>query len=322
MSQEQRPDNDALPDGVIWTPEIESMVQWVALLVRIDVPGAEVYGKMRIGKSFAAAYLRETLSSVVGYPVEVIAWEISENSEDRPREFLQARMVESGYRAISPRDVEVLKDRFFPFLVQRCAAKGTRRLIVVIDEAQNLTRRQFGYLVGYFNKLTTAGLKPFFLLIGQPELGSPIDLNGVGRDMQIVGRFRVNQHHFRGVALERIEDVLKQFDCSGPDGGPPESMTSFLPQAYSNGWRIVDLAPALREGVLLVKQKHNVSDEIRLPMQFVRSTISAYIHRLAHSDLNPAHASAAVMIDCMQECGFLNVFSYYAEPVSNEGGKQ
>lgn len=314
---QQRPDHDPLPDGAIWTPEIERLGQQIARWIRIDTPGATVSGKMRIGKSVAVEYLSATLSSLVGYPVEVVIWEIAENSSDRPREFAQERMTQSGFFAISHRDVSVLKNRFFPFLVQRCEAKGARRLIVIIDEAQHAERVHLGFLVEYFNRLTKEGLKPFFLLIGQPELGRDINLNGIGRDLQIIGRFRVNHYEFRGIALNELDEVLMEFDRPGPDGAPA-SLATFLPGPYASGWRIADVAPALREALLLVMQQHNLREDMRIPMQYLRSTIAAYIHRLADSGENPANSSSALLIKCMRECGFLSVFSYYAEPKAGD----
>src|SRR5260370_22889012 len=100
-TKQQRPDHDPLHDGAIWTPEIERFGQQVARWIRIDIPGATAYGKMRVGKSLALKYLSETLSSLVGYSVEVVIWEIAKNSSDRPRDFAQARMIQSGHHAIS-----------------------------------------------------------------------------------------------------------------------------------------------------------------------------------------------------------------------------
>ncbi|MFM0196830.1 ATP-binding protein [Paraburkholderia strydomiana] len=316
-----RPDQDPLPDGIFWTPEIERLGKQVAHWVRIDVPGATAYGKMRVGKSFALAYLSETLASLIGYPVEVVVWEIPENAGDSPREFAQSRMSDSGYLAISHRDVEVLKARFFGYLAQRCEEKGARRLVVIVDEAQHAKRHHLGYLVEYFNKLTKKGLKPFFLLMGQPELGGgPIRSEGVGRDMQIVGRFRVSQYHFRGIALGDLEEVLHEFDRPGPDGAPA-SLTAYLPQAYANGWCIADLAPSLREALALVAKQHNLQEDIRVPMQYLRSTVGAYLHHVADTGENPGLPSSAALIKCLKESGFLSVLSYYAEPKDEEEGK-
>ncbi|WP_109477290.1 ATP-binding protein [Paraburkholderia sp. C35] len=314
-----RPDQDPLPDGIFWTPEIERLGRQVAHWVRIDVPGATAYGKMRVGKSSALTYLSETLPSLIGYPVEVVVWEIPQNAGESPREFLQSRMNDSGYPAISHRDIEVLKNRFFQHLEQRCQEKGARRLVVIVDEAQHAKKHHLGCLVEYFNKLTKKGIKPFFLLMGQPELGGAIKWEGVGRDMQIIGRFRVSQYHFRGIALGDLEEVLYEFDRPGPDG-PPASLTAYLPQAYANGWRIADLAPSLREALELVMKQHNVQEDIRVPMQYLRSTVGAYLHHAADTGENPGFPSSAALIKCLKESGFLSVLSYYTEPKDDEGG--
>lgn len=315
----KRPDYDPLPEGAIWTPEIERLGQKVALWARLDLPGAMVKGKNRVGKSAAGEYLLDTLSSLMGYPVDVLLWEIEENCADSPHGFVQGRMIESGYSAINHRNVEILKNRFFTFIKQRCEEKNTRRLIVIIDEAQNIKRPHFGYLVEYFNRITKLGLKPFFLLIGQPELSDTVNWQGVdGRDMQIVGRFRVNQYHFRGIALGDLKEVLREFDRPGPEG-PPPSLTAYLPEAYANGWCIADIVPALREALGLVMQQHNLREDLRVPMQYLRSTVGAFLHHVAETGENPAQASSATLIKCLKECGFLSVLTNYVETTTDDG---
>jgi hypothetical protein len=309
-TMQERPNHDPLPDGAIWTPEIERLGQHVARWIRIDTPGATVFGKMRAGKSAAVQYLRDTLSSLVGYPVEVIIWEIGKEDSDNPRHFLQARMTESGNLAIAHRDVEVLKNRFFQHLVQRCETRGTRRLIVIIDEAQYANDEKMAMLVGFFNRITKEKLKPFFLLIGQPTLGAAIDLNGIARDLNVIGRFRVNQYEFKGISLNQLEDVLREFERPQSDG-TPSGLASFLPAAYANGWSLADIAPFFREAVSLVMKQHNVNEEIRIPMQYLRSTIASYVHHVRDSGENPSNSSSALLIRCMRDSGFLSVFTYY-----------
>ncbi|CAJ0822666.1 ATP-binding protein [Ralstonia flaminis] len=305
-------EQDALADAIVWTPAIERMVRVVAKWVRLDTPGGVVFGKQRIGKSSACAYLGEVLQSAIGYPVATLNWTMPMNDSTREREFTQERMQQSGCIAVTHRDVAVLRGRLYDHIEQLADSVCARRVVVIIDEAQVLAQQHYGYLIHCFNELVHRQLRPFFLLVGQPELDTVNRYWNESKRHQIVGRFHVHQHHFRAVAVSEFDAVLAELDRPVSADGPSPSALH-LPVAYAAGWRLADMAPVLRDALTLAKSQHNLTEDIYMPMQYLRSTVLAFLYREAEGRLDPREASPTLMLRCLRDAGFLGVIAYYAE---------
>jgi hypothetical protein len=311
------PHIDPLDETVIWTPEIERLAQTVARWIRLDTPGGVVFGKQRNGKSSACEYLTAVLTSIIGYPIATVSWSIPSNHSPREREFTQERLLQSRCGAIAHRDVAVLRGRLLEHIAQLADSLCARRVIVVIDEAQNLEPEHYGYLVHCFNELVQRQLRPFFLLIGQPELENARNTWEKSRSHQIVGRFHVNKHVFRGIAAADMGEVLSEFDKPSP----PESISPVarvLPAAYAAGWSLAKLEPVLREALELAKALHNLTGEVRIPMQYLRSSVLAFLYWAIETRMNPADASSALLLRCLRDSGFLSVITYYIEAEEND----
>ncbi|MBY4791648.1 ATP-binding protein [Burkholderia multivorans] len=303
---------DVLSDVIVWTPAIERLAQIVAKWVRLDTPGGVVFGKQRIGKSAACVYLAAVLHSVIGYPVATVMWGMPTTDSVSEREFIQERMRQSGCSAVTHRDMAVLRGRLYDHIEQLADSVCAKRVIVIVDEAQALARPHYGYLIHCFNELVHRQLRPFFLLVGQPELASAsCDWNESKRH-QIVGRFYVHQHQFKALAMSELDAVLTEFDKSSSPNTPCAA-AMHLPTAYADGWRIAQVAPILRDALTLAKNQHNLAEDIYIPMQYLRSTILAFLYRVSQHRLDPREANTALLLRCLRDAGFLGVMTYYAE---------
>jgi hypothetical protein len=90
-----------------------------------------------------------------------------------------------------------------------------------------------------------------------------------------------------------------------------------FPEAYAAGWRIADLAPVLSEAIGLAMRVHNLSSDVRIPMQYLRSTVLAFLYRAAELRMNPRKASGAFLLRCLRDSGFLSVIAFYVETTSD-----
>jgi hypothetical protein len=309
-------DVDPLEDVIIWTPAIERLAQDVARWVRLDTPGGTAIGKQRTGKSSACDYLAVVLSSIIGYPIAVVKWRIPHNGSSKEREFTQERLQQSDCTAVLHRDVAVLRGRLYDHIAQLTDAICARRVVIIVDEAQNLEREHYGYLVHCFNELVHRKLRPFFLLIGQPELETMVHTWAESRRHQVVGRFHVNKHIFHGISLSEVEAVLAELDKPMATGTLCAAAATF-PEAYAAGWRIADLAPVLSEAIGLAMRVHNLSSDVRIPMQYLRSTVLAFLYRAAELRMDPRKASGAFLLRCLRDSGFLSVIAFYVETTSD-----
>jgi len=277
--------------------------------IRLDSPGMMVSGAQRNGKSSACAYLAAVLPSVIGYPLHVVIWNIPGDEKYTLRAFLQERLAQCNYDAISHRDVAVLRKRLIDVLVERTAQRAARRIVMIVDEAQNLSHEDFKRLVHIFNELNSRSIRPFIVLVGQPELKNLTDQWTAMNSMQFVGRFCSRKHDFLGIDLADLEAVLAGFD----DEEDPEVSAAFrvAPRAYSEGWRIAHLAPLIVDAVRAVSDKQNIQESVRLPMQYLRGCLLSMLYRIVQDGMRPQLFPPAMAIQCLIDSGFADVLQYY-----------
>ncbi|RTL36882.1 MAG: ATP-binding protein [Burkholderiales bacterium] len=303
------PSADLLPEGFVWTPEIERMANAIGEQIRLDSPGMMVSGAQRNGKSSACAYLAAVLPSVIGYPLHVVIWNIPGDEKYTVRAFLQERLAQCNYDAISHRDVAVLRKRLIDVLVERTAQRAARRIVMIVDEAQNLSHEDFKRLVHIFNELNSRSIRPFIVLVGQPELKNLTDQWTAMNSMQFVGRFCSRKHDFLGIELADLEAVLAGFD----DEEDPEVSAAFrvAPRAYAEGWRIAHLAPLIADAVRAVASAQNVQEAVRLPMQYLRGCLLSMLYRIVQDGMRPQLFQPALAMQCLIDSGFADVLQYY-----------
>ncbi len=309
-----RPEALILPSTVVWTPEIDRMAQQVSRWIRIDQPGGVVYGAQRNGKSRACSYLVGMLSALLDYELAVLHWTIPDQAEAKKneREFVQEMLQQSGCLRVSSRDLAVLRRRCYTHLAELVEATGSKRIVIIIDEAQNLGKLQYSYLIHAFNSLEQLGIQPFFLLVGQPELRNHFKDWSEGKGMQVLGRFFAREHVYRGIALDEIRLVLQAFDM--PVEGEVSSVFSrVFPQAYKAGWRLEQLTPCFDEALALIMRKHNITSGLRLPMQYFRSAILSVLNQALDDGIAPETLTSAHVVQGLEDAGFLRVLGFYVD---------
>lgn len=307
----QQGDIDLLGNDAVWTPEIERLVAAVCLQLRLGFPGMAVFGQQRCGKTLACEYLRDAMSAAVGIPVRTFLWTIPEASKTE-RDFIQQRLQDSQCGAVVHRDIAVLRARWYDHIAEATTMDGTRKAAIIIDEAQNLTRQQYHYLTHCDNQLRARSIKPFFILVGQPELSNTTtswkDANG----FQVVGRFFTREHRYLGIALADVCEVIKGFD----DGDSLRSIGEVLPDAVSQGWRLSEVGPLLVDGLTYLGTKHNIPSGLRVPMQYLRAMLLSILWQMVDRKVDPRAITQAMVARAIIESGFPSVMTFYvyAEP--------
>lgn len=303
-----------LPNLTVWTPEIDRLCATVARWVRMDLPGGTVYGQQRNGKTRAAQYLASAIGSVLGYSMAVRHWIVPEQLESKQseREFVQEMTQQSGCVRVGGRDLAILRRRCHTHLVDLTKSVGSKRLIIIIDEAQNLTRSQYGYLIYCFNALEQLGIFPFFLLIGQPELRNAPGSWREASGMQVLGRFFAREHIYRGVQTCHIKLVLEAFDAV-PEGesGPP--LSRVFPAAYAAGFQLQMLAPIFVEAMDMVMKHHQIAGGLCLPMQYLRASLLGLLYRVLDEKLSLENVNSAMVFNALEEAEFFKVLAFYVE---------
>ena len=130
--------------------------------------------------------------------------------------------------------------------------RHTKSIMLIVDEAQNCTRKHLKQIMALGNRLSKLGYRVFTLLVGQVELRSYVESFQNMNEMQLVGRFFEVQHELLPIHPSEITQVLEAFeaDVACDDGSTePPPVASIFPDAWASGWRPSTWAPALIEGL-------------------------------------------------------------------------
>lgn len=306
------PTYDLLDESTVWTPEIERLTHAVVKQIRLDAPSMMVIGRQRIGKSKAIAFLNGILAEEIGYPILILRWSVVDDVNRSNRTFIQDRMRQSGTDAIVHRDLAVLRSRLIDHIRAEAARIGTRRVAFFIDEAHALMDDEYAQLLNLFNEMERYALKPFFLLVGQPELS-----NVEGRwlaigNYQNIGRFASHMHEYLGIHLDDVASVLTVFDedINGTDICISKNVSL---KAFEEGWRIADMAPLIVNSVRSVALMQNITESVRMPMQYLRGQLLAMLYHIGQQKIDPRQLSQAVVIDCLRSTNFTPVLQHYRD---------
>lgn len=312
-----------LPDSIVWTPEIEKLNRFIIESVRMQARGCAVMGQQCNGKSFATRYLASLLPTSLGYKTAVVRWSISapgQGAKRTERSFLQERMIQSGCTSIAHRDVAVLWHRLHTHLAELAVASGSRSIVIMVDEAQNLSYEEYNRMIHCFNSLEDLRVKPFFMLVGQPELANASTTWKETNGMQVIGRFFTRTYWFRGIAPEDIAVVLQCFDEPGKDGVCVSAQ--LMPQRLGTDWHMGHWGPQFKEAMQTLMIAHNIVKGLRLPMQMLRSALLLLLDRAIAKKMDPRRLSSSMVLAALEDTGFTSSLVYYVDADGLSGGEQ
>ncbi|MDG2538729.1 hypothetical protein P5Y53_13725 [Dyella jiangningensis] len=160
-----------------------------------------------------------------------------------------------------------------------------RRIFIIIDEAQEITDDEYGWLKAVINGLCTSGIKVCTILFGQRELVTrKAELKANGRS-DLYERFLKGLMEFRGVRAQADMDAIcDALDChSEYPAGSGWTYTRFLfPRAYDSGFRFKSLSAMVWEKI----KEHVPSTMLKkgLPMDVVAALIANLCLECRHVD--------------------------------------
>src|SRR5688572_7482235 len=172
-------------------------------------------------------------SFLTDLPADIILAHISQ-TQLTPVEFLQALLVEFGFKPFRKRKVELLS-MLKDYMVEQYAAG--KKILLVIDEAQNLSRKVLEE-VRLLSGLETQKEKLLrIILAGQPELANKLDSP---RLQQLVQRVRLRFHLGALSKRETHEYITHRLNVAGANG-----RTIFEPVACDIVFRYTGGVPRL-----------------------------------------------------------------------------
>jgi hypothetical protein len=139
---------------------------------------------------------------------------------------------------------EARRTRLINFLWTQAKARGSDRIIMFIDEAQNWHEPELTMLRDVANEIALHhGVQLIAVLFGAPELTAlRTNLIQSGR-IDLIGRFMIQQYEFHGITcLDELVTTMSYYDDVNVSEYPVGSARCYseylLPLAYTSGWRL------------------------------------------------------------------------------------
>ena len=305
---------DILGKDSVWTPEVERFCQRAGRWFKLTLPGAYIFGVQRSGKSEAFIYFADMVEHFIGGSAYVSILDLELGLADRESsiiaEWLSQEKVASN--ANTPARLRRALNEHF---LEQMALRKTKTIILIVDEAQNCTRKHLAQILALGNRLTKQRYRVFTLLAGQPELKSYVESFQSMNEMQAIGRFFECHHEFKAIHPTEFEQVLKAFEAevSCDDGSTqPPSVAALFPEAWTAGWRPSTWAPVLVEGVASFAEGCNLPRDQRLGMQHLRSTFVAMLELARSLNDHNTLMTKEIVYGFLDEIGLRSTWSRYA----------
>ena len=97
------------------------------------------------------------------------------------------------------------------------------------------------------------------------------------------------------------------------ENGELSVANKIAPKAFSLGWRLFSWAPIMVTAVRSVALAQNITDDVRIPMQYLRSWLLALLYHITQTGIDPRNLGLPAVIDCLKSTNFATVLQYYVE---------
>lgn len=227
-----------LDDGyIIETAQVQEFMDICYDFVAARKSGLYVVGSFRMGKSKAMERAIEFLGqrfpffAIVGFSAE------RKPGQQKPQ-FCRAVLESWNYPVLERQSVERVFERY----LMTCAVqRGSRVVVLFIDEAQMLTIAHYRYLLEVWNGLRQHGFVLVTILVGQESLDDLKQLTTALDHGAVDARFFVKRHRLDGIASERqLQTYLDAYDTAlvFPPSTGWTYARFFLQEAFDAGFRL------------------------------------------------------------------------------------
>ncbi len=277
------------------TPSIKAMIALVDECLFMFVGGALIHGRPRIGKSCAIDFVITDLKAkhpkLSVYKMRWIKPQVpSENS------FFAALLHAIKHPADPSAKKAALRGRLVHRLRQIADTLGDDRVVLFIDEAQNLREIEYEWLRDLHDDLENNGVRLFTFLIGQHQLLAQKSAFQAQDKEQIVARFMIEELAFRGIASEaECAAVMGAYDKGEfPASSGWNYVRFFVPRAYAAGLRLAESAPRVWRAFEDAHFAAQLDGPTEIPMKYFTAAIEAALLTSADTDSESLTLSASL----------------------------
>lgn len=269
------------------TDPVKEVFEVVQHLIIHGFPGLPFIGAFRMGKTQTIQILCTELRRI--FPKLAIGTLIAKK-HDKPSEkaFWGDALDDYQHGAALYGSAAERRRRFIAMIVSAVWSVNGDQYVFFIDEGQCWTLPEWVWMRDLTNDLKKRGIRTTTIVFAHEELNSFRDMLASTGRTDLIGRFFLTPHVFRGVRNgKELEVLMRSFDDPSKHEHPRHSgicmSEFFLPTAYSAGWRLATEASLMWAAFEQVagRQGRLASD---IGMQWVMSSIRAWLFLVAKDD--------------------------------------
>lgn len=232
----------------IKTPMVEALhatlVQWILCFFT----GGLIVGDARLGKTEAIRLLTDFIRDHDGDPIPIfrVSYGLRDKNTIRAVYDRIARSLKKPTRKSMTAD-DLLGDLLMHF-ADASVANRNRRVVLIIDEAQELLVDQLFAFVELFNELEELGVKLSVFFVANKDRFTPLANQLLKTENRFIReRFFNYIYVFQGIrSLEELRTCLSYYDQESIDTSDSRTwMQYYCPRAVNAGFRLSDISENL-----------------------------------------------------------------------------
>jgi hypothetical protein len=229
------------------TPAFEELVETLTEWLWGGATGGFVVGAPRIGKSWAARSLNDHLKLRDGRSVPVFYMSIVDRDNKTIAEIPRRACIDQQLPITGRATADRLSEQFLTHVCDVQVEAGVRTAVLIVDEFDHMTPRQFNAFAELFNRLDQLHRTMMTVFIGnKAEALKLLDSMTGNEYKRIRGRFFQRLSEYSGIRnRDELAGVMKQYDTLRYPENGPTYCAAFLPKAVNSGWRFASLSKDL-----------------------------------------------------------------------------
>ncbi|GEQ75319.1 hypothetical protein CTTA_2324 [Comamonas testosteroni] len=272
----------------VYTPPMHDMILQIGDWIDQQKSGGYIYGASRLGKSRCIQWhLKEVLENRFNEVLPLVVWNHRPDSYKSEVFFWYQLLAASKFRFISPNKLPKRTEMIYMCLQRFIAiANNANRsyVILLIDEAQDMSFNEWKWLVGFQNELDYNGVSLSVFSVGSHQLNYRHEFMASTGNAHIAARFMAAHFQFHGLkSQDEVEYVLNGYDVDSE--WPPKTGISYLqyfsPEDFSEGLRLSNSSKDLWKALIELTPSSVTSKNYEFPMQHIARTIESIIFQLA-----------------------------------------
>jgi len=280
-------------DYAVYTPPMDRMINTIGDWIDQGISGGHIYGPSRFGKSRAVKwYLRKILEDRFKRMLPLVVWN-RRDSLMSEGEFWNVLLGAAKYEFCDPLKQKTKVAAKFLFEQQMFTLARSARgnyVLLLIDEAHDMTLKEWKWLLGLQNSLDDQGIRFRVISIGSYGLQYQPDYLARTGNAHIAARFYACDTRFHGIrSRNELGYVLTGYDLDSewPKNSGITYLQYFSPDAFSQGCRFLECVETIWtafEQLIPPNMKPKPGASIEIPMLHISFTIEQALHRLGSGE--------------------------------------